>query len=219
MRTLHAGRRALRSWIRALEAYFSFLGEHSSRFADLKGASFAVWCRCARADPTAFRLAVAAALAVPSANSKAVWARSPSMQLDHRAVSCPSCAMQLADHQRLAVHRYRVHGAVSEVRCMIETTWCPVCLLQMWTRTRLVEHLRKSQSCACNLQMRALRLPLWRAEELDEEARVLDRQTKRSGLRRGVALLPCEHLLGPRWPDVPVADSDARRRGQRRHAA
>ncbi len=51
VRSLHAARKAKRSWVRAVEADFAFLCLHSDKLQELAGAGIATWSRCARADP------------------------------------------------------------------------------------------------------------------------------------------------------------------------
>ena len=166
--------------------------------------------------PRRSRLGVWPSYPLRGPTTKIVWARSVTLQRDNVMVPCPRCAAQFSDAQKLAVHNFRVHNVVSPVRRMVDTTHCSVGMLEFWSRTRLIEHMRKSRVCMLRLSLRDFRLTEEEATACDEEARKGDREAIRSGLRRGVALRACAQLAGPRWPVVPQVGTDGRRRGQRR---
>ena len=56
------------------------------------------------------------------------------------------------------------------------------------------------------------------AAALDHEARLIDRQDRKSGWRRGTAHLACVQLLGPQLPVLPLDDRDEKR-GRRSYIA
>ena len=58
----------------------------------------------------------------------------------------------------------------------------------------------KAPTCLANLQIRGSPLPVPQADALDMEARVQNRELKRSGRRRGWAGKPCVRLQGPLFP-------------------
>ena len=79
---------------------------------------------------------------------------------------------------------------------MVDTTACPICLMQFHTRTRVVEHLAKdNQRCRTALAAAPPLLTAEQAEELDEEEARRRRQLRAFD---PLSRLPAHRLAGPR---------------------
>eukprot|EP00974_Lingulodinium_polyedra_P118901 11169093-Lingulodinium_polyedra.AAC.1 len=58
----------------------------------------------------------------------------------------------------LRVHMHKAHGARHRARGLIASTHCPVCMMQHWTRARVLHHLvTGSLLCLHTLEQASLR--------------------------------------------------------------
>ena len=65
------------------------------------------------------------------------------------------------------MHKYKVHGIKRFERRLIDVTHCPVCLLEFWSRERVINHLcDKSDTCRNHLLLRAVPMSVEDADEL-----------------------------------------------------
>ena len=115
------------------------------------------------------------------------------------ALRCPSCDAQFATRQALCAHAFRAHGTRVEARQYVSTTHCTCCLLELWTRQRLLDHLRRSRPCT-EYTMRLPRLADEDVQLLDDASRECIRALTREGRHRNWAATPSVLLCGPR-PD------------------
>ena len=60
---------------------------------------------------------------------------------------CGICSMSFPCKRTLAVHRVRRHGQRTLASQLAFGTRCQVCSLELWSETRLKDHLRKSPRC------------------------------------------------------------------------
>ena len=98
---------------------------------------------------------------------------------------------------------YKKHNIKSVERQYVSGTQCPICLVEWWSRERIINHLRyRSPTCRLNLLMYPPELTIQQAEELDREAVELYRSLAKSGRRRHAAVQPCVQALGPMRPIV-----------------
>lgn len=58
---------------------------------------------------------------------------------------CEKCGKNFANHQKLAIHRWKAHGLISEERRLIRGPICPGCKWNLWTAQRMQQHLRQSR--------------------------------------------------------------------------
>ena len=122
---------------------------------------------------------------------------------------CGDCGKCFNSFQKLALHRKVKHGARDPVDLLVDTVFCPVCLLYFHDRIRLLNHL-KYRSCICKLNLLAAG-PLIspeRAFELDLGCRELRRSRFAAGLRAHAAVVPVFRLQGPLPPPlIPIVSA------------
>ena len=154
------------------------------------------WQAAAANNPSLFKKALMSVLdGAPKVMPAAISIIQEIAQLE--ATPCSLCTSVFETAQAMTAHAFQVHGVRTAARYHVETTFCTRCLLQLWTRQRLLDHLRRSAPCAAH----ALQLP--RLEDavvrcLDDEARELTRANVRAGRHRNWADMPSTVLSGPR---------------------
>ncbi len=80
----------------------------------------------------------------------------------------------------------------------MDTTFCPICLVQFHTRVRCVNHVRfRSQICRINLALKGPIICEVEANKLDECDRELNRDLARNGKKSCHASSPAVRLPGP----------------------
>ena len=124
--------------------------------------------------------------------------------------SCDVCGDLFKSRQARAVHAFRKHGVKRRERQFIDTTRCPICLLEFWSRERVIAHVcEKREVCRINLLQREPILTAAQADELDRiELTDRARSNRRSGLRRAHASKPCVRLSGPLCNFIPLDDAE-----------
>ena len=101
------------------------------------------------------------------------------------------------------MHKAKSHGVKSIVRCYVEGSHCPICMVQFASRECVINHVRyRSRVCYENLLIRPPKLTRDEAEELDQNDRVLHASLQAKGLRRHAATEGCTRLSGPLLPIV-----------------
>ena len=119
----------------------------------------------------------------------------------YQTFPCTECQQSFSTKQALAVHSCKAHGTKRLQRRYVVTTHCEVCLVEFWTRERLVCHLaEKSSICWANYVAFPPRLSEAQANELDAVDAGSMRQAIRSGARRHSVITPCVRLSGPLCP-------------------
>ena len=105
-------------------------------------------------------------------------------------------------YKALAMHKFKSHGIKAFERRYAIGTQCTVCLLDFWSRERLINHIKRCKACNENLLMRPPWITSEEADELDaaEASRLL--KLKSQGLRRHAATKPCVQARGPLLPVV-----------------
>ena len=71
---------------------------------------------------------------------------------------CDRCTATFDSKQKLAVHKARKHGCLSEERDFVQSTVCAGCLYNFWTTRRLQQHLA-TRSNGCFLRLQGARVP------------------------------------------------------------
>ena len=194
-RVLALGAAAAGSWAAAVADDLMHLVQHAATtmYADW---SVLQWQATALNNPALFRAAAVKVLdAAPRTLIDADIRLPEEMLLE--MLQCSSCDGQFATRQALCAHAFRAHGTRVAARQHVETTHCTCCLLQLWTRQRLLDHLRRSQPCTEHT-MRLPRLEEDVVQRLDDEARECIRANTREGRHRNWAAMPSAVLSGPR---------------------
>ena len=147
LRQLSAVRGAKRSWLKAVELDFREICEAVPALFDCTNGHFHRALQFMRDHPRRFRKFVDS------------WTKDVSLHrqthvpvkchLAGAVFPCPSCEAQFGSRQALAVHSFMKHGAKVTIRSKVDSTVCAGCLIQFWTRSRVMEHLGKSHRC-CN---------------------------------------------------------------------
>ena len=104
---------------------------------------------------------------------------------------CSDCGKCFNSYQKLALHRKVKHGARNPVDLLVDSVFCPICLLYFHDRIRLLNHLKyRSTICKLNLLAVGPLISAKRADELDLDSRVLRRSRFAAGLRAHAAVDP-----------------------------
>ncbi len=111
---------------------------------------------------------------------------------------CPECNKTFNSLQQLNLHRKRVHDFLHPVHMLIDTVFCPVCLLFFHTRVRALNHIKyRSSICRISLEQLGPSISRDAAVALDLEARPSNRKLYSLGLRAHAASDPVFRLSGP----------------------
>ena len=88
------------------------------------------------------------------------------------------------------------------MRRYIDTTHCPICLLEFWSRERVINHAKKCKVCNENILMTPPILTQDQADAVDEMELKRFKALKARGLRRHAAVEPCVQAMGPKLPII-----------------
>ena len=191
-----------RSWVSACFDDLKWL----SIFPEFRGCceyTLEEWIANIGVDPKQFRRKVVKVCSHPFANVVTEWATCPSLDHFGGTFVCSECNKHCKSKQSIAVHKFKKHGIKCIERRYLDTTHCPICLLEIWTRERALNHLRyRSEPCRENLLLRPPILSEAQADEIDEVEAAKYRALRARGLRRHAAEKPCVQALGPLWPIV-----------------
>ena len=135
----------------------------------------------------------------PLANQVERWATTKALKSIATSFECSACSRRFDTRQKYSVHLFKVHHIKSIERKYVNTTHCPICMIEFWTRERILNHLRyKSQVCRQNLLLRGPLLSDCEADSLDRDELVDSiRPLSVQLLRRHHTLKPCFRLPGP----------------------
>mgnify|MGYP000745068532 CR=1 FL=1 len=192
---LALGAEAQGSWAATIIDDLDYVAQYAgeTRYAEW---SVPQWKATALHKPALFRRALVAVFdGAPRIMSVAVARVQEDLLLQD--FQCPCCEASFASSQALSVHAFRVHNVRAAVRHHVDTTFCVRCLLQLWTRQRLLDHLRRSAPCAWPA-MRQPRLDEALVLTLDHESREQTRANVQAGRHRNWASTPSVLLCGPR---------------------
>ena len=162
------------------------------------------WLTYMRQHPACFRSAVMKAARLPTMIHPSRRLAPRRAQEALKQWSCEVCDTSCCSRQACAVHMYRKHGQRSECACRLVTTFCPICMIQFWTRARALEHLGKSSCCSATLLLFFEPASSQDLDEINHLERLRARKAKASGRKAHWAEKPCVRLVGP----LPVALTD-----------
>ena len=165
--------------------------------------TFVDWCGFVKDNRTSYQKLVMKSCSLRLANVVTQWAVSPAIAVLGETHTCSFCEAPFRTRQALAVHRFKVHGAKSIERQYLAGTRCPICMVEFWTRERVVNHVRyRSKVCRENLLVRPPELSPQQADHLDELEQESFRKMQSCGNRRHKAIEPCVQAAGPLLPIV-----------------
>jgi hypothetical protein len=156
-----------RSWANACSSDLHWLGQFP-KFGTWKGFSLLQWFADIRADPKGFKKQVMTVCVMPFANIVSQWATTKALAHLGSTYQCHLCEKVFVSKQSMCLHKFKKHGVKRVERLYIVGSRCPICLLELWTRERALNHLRRSVVCHENLLMSPPRLSTAQADELDE---------------------------------------------------
>ena len=114
---------------------------------------------------------------------------------------CHMCSRCFPSNQTRALHLFKVHGVKSDVRLRIDTTHCPVCMLQFHTRERVLNHVKfRSKVCRTYICDGPPILTVEMADALDMQEQESNRKRAACGVRRHKLTKesgPCFRMPGP----------------------
>jgi hypothetical protein len=110
---------------------------------------------------------VRAFCSLPFANLIHHWAVTRSLTNSNAFVFCSSCDKAFKSMQSLTLHQFKAHGIKDPIRLKVPSTCCPICLKEFWTRPRIINHVKKTQTCRLNLSLHEPYITCDEADELD----------------------------------------------------
>jgi hypothetical protein len=179
-------------------------------FSQCSAWTFTEWSACVRENRISYQKSVMKTCSLSIANVITQWAKTPAIAVLGESHNCNHCGKSFRTRQSLAVHRFKTHGIKSIERQYLPLTQCPICLVEFWTRERVVNHVRyRSYVCRENLLIRPPELSPQQADHLDELEQATCRKMQSSGNRRHKATEPCVQAAGPLLPIVLDPDKVA----------
>eukprot|EP00973_Karenia_brevis_P080102 11113991-Karenia_brevis.AAC.1 len=164
----------------------------------MSGKSIFEWHDFAAHDPKRFRAEVTLYCKSGYANVCALWADDKIAHDLSTHHECPLCGAAFPTKQQCALHQFKAHNIKRSIRDRVDGTYCSVCLVQFWTRERLVCHLsEKSEACRMSYIARKPVLDAAVVAELEAEQLAIFKANSRMGQRRAYADRPCSRLYGP----------------------
>ena len=162
------------------------------------------WTQTVLDDPNGFSSDCRRICRSAYANVHAQWATTKAIREFGMSHWCDLCSVAFGSRQQLALHSYKKHGVKNDVRRLVDTTHCPVCMLQFWTRERVINHLRyRSTLCRDHLSLFP-KFSVEYAEELDKAEKSNHASLAAGGKRRHSSTRPCCRLPGPLVPIIVV---------------
>lgn len=117
---------------------------------------------------------------------------------------CLDCHQCFPSMAALYSHRVRVHGYRNPLRSKISGSICACCLMDFWTRDRVLYHIKRSRICSTFYELRVQDLPSEEVQMLDREAAAQQRRDLRAGLPARHATRPPVRVAGPiEWQPAP----------------
>ena len=102
---------------------------------------------------------------------------------------------------------FKKHGLKSVERCYVQTTYCPVCMIEFKNRERVLNHIRyRSEVCRENLLMGPPCITHEQADVLDLAEKDMIKSYLNKGHSRSYAEKSCVQMYGP-FSDI-VIDPD-----------
>ena len=92
---------------------------------------------------------------------------------------------------------FRMLRVLSESFLYVDSSICPICLVEHHTRERVITHIKKAKTCHAILLNRGPILSIYQAEELDSLEKEMQVGLFKRGRRRNFAEVPCLHCEGP----------------------
>ena len=111
--------------------------------------------------------------------------------------SCNICGAVRPTLKDINLHKFLSHGIRNPMYLYVDTTVCPVCLVEHHTRERVLTHIKKAKTCHGILLDRGPILDINQANDLNASQKELQLNLFRRGRRRNFAEVPCLHCQGP----------------------
>ena len=195
---LAAAAPARRSWVRTIGVDLQWLATHTSEFAHWVGLSLVQRVNDAAADPKGTRRRVNLVAANAAYSCKMLWATSAVQKAIDLQFPCRHCDMVFTTRQAVAVHNYRVHGMVRDIRRKVNTHFCVACLQLFGSVERVVCHLReKAARCMATYIASMPDLDDKALEVAVQAAAAEARACVAEGRKRHFAATPAIRLCGP----------------------
>ena len=140
---------------------------------------------------------------LPYANICCQWAVGNALKSLTETFACPLCNKTFLGKQAYALHKFKSHGIKCIERLYLDTTFCPICLIEFHTRERALNHIRyRSSVCRVNLMMKPPALSPEQANRFDADASGQITVLRQARHRRHAVDVPCFRLVGPLPPVV-----------------
>ena len=141
-------------------------------------------------------------LKLPCARGPMCWASTPADREVTQTHRCQFCDICFSSAKRLSGHIFQKHHLRNPIRQFIDTTSCPICLLEFGSVERVVRHLSCRKDCPVNKCRTAMMLffPTLAPDQLnciDEASRQQSHKLMRAGHRETYAERPAVRLQGP----------------------
>ena len=187
-------------WAGALHGDLKWLAT-SDKFSECSNFSLGDWFRHVAKNSKPSFAAMRKFCKSPFANVVTQWATTPSLKVYAEPIECPYCNSKQYSKQSFDLHVFKAHGVKCSIRRYVNETHCLVCLKELWTRERCLNHIRyRSKVCLANSILRGPLLTSEEANALDDDCKALNCSLYRAGKRRHFASTPAIRLAGPLLP-------------------
>ena len=214
---IHSFQHCTYGWIPALKNDLKWLAT-CPHYSDYANYTLVEWIGVISVDPKLFISNVRKFSATPFANlfhqstlpSLPTSPPTPSpLEARLELFKCGTCSRNFESLQLLTLHDFHVHGNKHIINQIVSTTFCEICLVQLHTRERLLNHVKghKGRPNICRRNYLDMQ-PIYTKEELkiiDAELAPSYKRMHAIAVRRHKAEIPCFSLQGPFLPVKYVA--------------
>ena len=118
--------------------------------------------------------------------------------------TCDICNEVKPSLKEINLHKFLCHGIRNPMYRYVDSSVCPICLVEHHTRERVLTHIKKAKTCHSILLQRGPILDILQANNLNELEKEMQLGLFRRGRRRNFAEVPCLHCEGPLCFDSKV---------------
>ena len=120
-----------------------------------------------------------------------------SIRAEVSSFQCEFCNVVKPSLKEINLHKFLCHGIKNPMFLYVDSSVCPICLVEHHTRERVITHIKKAKTCHAILLNRGPILSIYQAEELDSLEKEMQVGLFKRGRRRNFAEVPCLHCEGP----------------------
>ena len=189
---------APRSWVKAVSHDLEWFATATEELKGWRGKSFHERCSHIARNPKETRKLLNAAIANVENSRKERWATTRTLRQLGERHACSVCAALFDSKQAAAVHEYRQHGKISDIKAKVSSHHCVACMQYFGSYERVICHLReKATRCLASYIADVPDLDAETAKEINEASLEESRACVQAGRKRHFACAPAIRLHGP----------------------